>query len=672
MEKRNLKNIAISLLLAFIAPGLQSQSVITKGEAASFYIITGASGSRQVDIAPDGRYLGCGSHIYDIEKDSIWKSEISIDLILSPMHYAGGGKIYKDGKIIEIETRSTSDDEWYGGVTLWAASRNLDTLYSMSYEEQKDPYSGTVRSMAYAYLVDGQTGKIMHRVEPHWPLSEEISNTGWGERVDGASDDGLILVGHSCWPGASFNWSPVFWDLEHDTSFFVGTEEDAVGTLDVVNGDGTIFSGAGKFYFYDRNSQTFTKEEIPLAPGMDEAEVTGISATGLAVMFQSAGATNREGYLYDFHSKELYSITDYVRELYGLESPISYFTPVDISDDGRIICGWSSYLGSDVPYCLVLADRQIFARPRSFSVTQYPGEMEVLMNWQVPVRGQYTLQGYNIYCDSVRINSALIPAEELSYVQAEGLVPDIHDYSIQAVYAEGVSAYSAPVRLLVVEENGCFPVQTIESHVTYNRWVNVYWGLPSSLLQIDGKGVKERSDDAHTVAQDIKKAPLDGFAGSSKTYVNSQLDLAAYMALPTSGYSCGVVIGNYLYAGKYGDGTICVYNLSDMSLADAFSVPDADGIANLVCVDEHLYVATQHDEILVVDMESRTISNRFYLERGMEVMHLCFIPDLDEGRGGFAYGGWNSLLYCDKNGQPIESGVNIDIDGINISGSVFL
>ena len=231
---KKLAAMALALpLLALSGQSQTTQAVITQGERASFYIIVGAGGARSVSISPDGRYLGgafpsdAGAEvpgfIYDFEKDSTWITPTPANFIVSPDHYAGDGYIYRDGQTFKMESLSTSSDDYYSSTSLWAASDGLDTLFSMSYEQVEDPYDGASRQINYAYLVDGTTGKIMQKVEPHWPMSLEESNNSYGERVNACSADGLILAGHSTWPGAGSNWSPVFWDLEHDTSFFTAS-----------------------------------------------------------------------------------------------------------------------------------------------------------------------------------------------------------------------------------------------------------------------------------------------------------------------------------------------------------------------------------------------------------------------------------------------------------------
>ena len=258
-------------------------------------------------------------------------------------------------------------------------------------------------------------------------------------RSNAVNADGTVLVGHSCWPGSGSNWSPVLWDLANDTSFYVGGEEDAFGTLLSVNAAGTIFGSyqTNIVYYYDRENMRVTSETMPFAPGCISGNVRAISDDGLVLVYQSNANYTGQLYAYDTHTKELTPFSTFVEELYGLESPATYGSALYISGTGRMMCGYTTYQGNTVPYCLMLDEHQILPRPRSFSALQQPGSSAVVMNWQAPLQGQYTVLGYNVFCDSVQINAEMIPVGESDYVQVEGIQSGLHEYAVQAVYAEG-------------------------------------------------------------------------------------------------------------------------------------------------------------------------------------------------------------------------------------------
>lgn len=661
----------------------QNFATVTQGEKGKFYILTYAAGVRGGYLSADGMFVGgkAGAdwttnvgYVYDIARDSM-KITTAADVVKSWTVYAGGNTINRDGQIIEIESRhpETSGEMAYASV--WAASAGLDTIVSMAYELQPDPSGERPNGVTInvPYLVDGKTGKILHRVEPHWPLA--VDNVGgFGARVNAANNDATVLVGHSSKPKGA-QWAPVFWDIKNDTSFFVGTDEADYGDLQCTNNDGTLIGGntRGKsvIIHYDRENVTYEIEELPFAPGRSGGMVQGITETGLVLYVQTIGNDigSREAYIYNMNDKTLVSLKDYVRELYGLEMPIQSFTAFSISDDGRKMTGWSFSGGADVPYLIVLDENQIFAKPRQLNVLQPYGEMAVHVSWTAPLRGQYTLKGYNVYCDSVKLNTELIDKTETGFEHTAGVQPGVHAYTVQAVYEEGVSDYCAPMNVLVISGDGCLPVQEIGHHLTYNRGVEVYWGLPSA--QMSQPVQSATYGETVVVVSGGEASGRAVAAPAAKAYKNERLDLVEYKNFGSYSWSSALLIDNRLYASQYDNGIITVFDMNDLTVIETyvFSLPS---ISNMMQVEDKLYLATGQEEMVVVDINTMTISNRLKTKAGVKVRHIAYIPTLNNGKGGFAYGDWTSLQYCDRYGRELTAGVPvIDIKDLLVSGTVY-
>lgn len=680
--------ILFAVLAAFAAEGhaQDGKATVTKGEKATFYIISAAPSAQNCNFSPDGKYLGgdftptsgaaSSGFIYDIEADTTLITAAA-SCILSPDWFAGGYTIFKDGDLMEIESRYTGDahDELYTKAMVWCASNDMTKVVSMGCETDTDPATGLGISPNYPYIVDGSTGKIIERVEPYWPMSSDpaLSNIGFGARANACNHDATILAGHSRMPGASSTWSPVFWDLANDTSFFVGDDQHKTGSIQACNHDGTLLGGSsdGKGPFlvrYDREHMTWTKEDIPVNTGNVSGFIQDISETGLAICIQTGGDGDYKSYLYNLEDQSSILLEDYLRELYGLECPIPCYMTLHFSNDGRMICGWSYSNGSYVPWFVQLEDQQIFARPRFFSATQRSDDFSVQLRWEAPLKGQYTLKGYNVYCDSVQLNTSLISKDSLQFTQSGEVESGIHAYTVQAVYEEGVSDFLEPIDLLVTTQPGCLPVQEIGSEVEYNRHISVYWSLPSARM----------ASTAHSPVYQGKGneyVETSGFKGfsrkirESKGYANTGPDLFRYERLNSTGKSCALVIGQRVFTGHYQNNTVEIYNLEDMQLTGTYTVEGASSVNNMAYHDGQLYIASAREEILVLDPETMEQVNRLKTET--LARHLCYIPDLDGGKGGFAYGDWRSLHFCNRYGQSIEPGVSIDIEGLILSGSAY-
>lgn len=681
--------LTLALMAMFSLMGLaaaQNFATVTQGEKGKFYILTYAAGVRGGYLSADGKFVGgtAGSdwttnvgYVYDIARDSM-KITTAADVVKSWTVYAGNNTINRDGQIIEIETRYpdlTNSEMTHASV--WAASAGLDTIVTMAYELQPDPSGERPNGLTInvPYLVDGKTGKILQRVDPHWPLTADGA-MGFGARVNAANNDATILVGHSSRPGGA-QWAPVFWDLKNDTSFFVGLPEMNAdnGDLNCTNNDGTLIGGntRGKsvIIHYDRENMAYEIENLPVTPGKSGGMVQGITETGLVLYVQTTGNDigSREAYIYNMNDKTVVSLKDYVRELYGLEMPIPSFTAFTISDDGRKITGWSFSGGADVPYLIVLDEDQIFARPRQLNALQPYGEMAVHVSWSAPLRGQYTLKGYNVYCDSVKLNAELIDKTETAFEHTAGVQSGVHAYTVQAVYEEGVSDYCAPMNILVISGDGCLPVQEIGHHLIYNRTAEVYWGLPSAQMS---QPVQSAAYGETVALVSGGEAPGRAVvAPVAKSYKNEHLDLVEYKNFGSYSWSSTLLIDNRLYASQYDNGIITVFDMNDMSVTETYML-SLPSISNMMQVDGKLYLATGQEEIVVVDINTMTISNRLKTKAGVKVRHIAYIPALNNGKGGFAYGDWTSLQYCDQYGRELTAGVPvIDIKDLLISGTVY-
>ena len=678
------------IALAAMMPGkLNAQLSVstTQGEKASFYSLNGTV-TGGTFFSPDGKYVGCKGfytegtsnygYIYDIAEDSLWETEVPAEFIISPDWYAGGARIYKNGEIISLETRSQnpSDHEW-GSASLWAASAGLDSVYSMSYEQEDNPSGGKIW-VNYAYLMDGNTGKIRERIRPHWDMTVEShkENAGHGERVDVVSNNGSILAGHSSDPKAVSNWSPVFWDLANDTSFFVGTVQN--GWLTAMNNDGSVMAGAadGKhvMVYYDRENLTYSVEPIPYAPGKGYATIQDISEDGWVVMSQSISATSgsNDPYLYNYKTGTLVSLFEYAEELYGLEIPTSNFGISSISDDSRMIGGNYASGGAYVGAFILFDENQIFAKARSFEARQVQGRMEVELRWATPLPGQYTLQGYDVYCDSIKLNAELLPATATSFVY-EGAESGIHTYQIKAVYAEGESDYRSSGEVLIIDLDGCLPVQAIGNHLVYNRFAYIYWGAPSAEMASaasapvwDGTLRASFVSDEQAEGRAVDAVP----AFMAKSYRNLKADLRETKAFDRPYSYAAFIEGDRMYVSNWNNQDINVYNLSDMALVESYSFNEQVSQAlNMVKVGNYIYMAGDQNDVLVLDAATMEIAN--YLRTDEPVVYICHVPDLDGGNGGFIMGDWTTLHFTDMRGREIEAPCVVDITGLMISGMAY-
>ncbi|MDE7102514.1 MAG: hypothetical protein K2O37_06925, partial [Bacteroidales bacterium] len=364
-----------------------------------------------------------------------------------------------------------------------AVSGDFKTLFAVYFD-------GGVTDGGYSSLgtlrIDAESGAIIDTLPWVYP---SMHRAGYMNKAFGASQDGKIVVGTSSAPFAFYNTSPVFWDLEANMSYYVGIGEDqdagtTEGSLASCNNDGTLLCGEignGKYnraYIikYDKSARTCERVAVPLWAGSSSSMAAAVSETGMVV-----GSENSGTFLYDMISGEKYEMTEYLRYLYGVDLPadaVPFSTTSQISDNGRVIAGTGNP-GAEVPYVIVLGEHQIPAMARAVNARQIRGTETVTVAWNKPLIGEYTLKGYWIYRDDVKVSPTMLSADALSFTDAN--VPGgVHTYAVQAVYEDDVEAEKAlasPIRVAGLNE--CLPVQEIYSDIVYNRTVNLYWNLPT-------------------------------------------------------------------------------------------------------------------------------------------------------------------------------------------------
>ncbi|MDR2556090.1 MAG: hypothetical protein LBC49_00050, partial [Bacteroidales bacterium] len=589
------KKLFFSCALAFLAiagvavagPATQNGNVnIVHGQRGKYIFFKDAGGMQEVSSSPDMRYIGGGRNnrgfIYDIITDSFFFTENSAKYILSPDLYAGDSKIVKNGQIITLDQVYFGKEDSWKDLGIWATTPNLDKIFVMGYMDAWDYAGNRNRIVNYAFVYNSD-GHVTDTITPVWPMATtgaEYANSGYGERVNASNNDGTILAGHSSYPSGNTNFTAAFWDLQNDTSFGLFRDpenpEDCWGTLETVNNDGSIIIGniGGNTWLirYDRQTKSYTREKLLYSPGMGYSLSSGISETGLILYIQSTSVQapeSRETYLYNIIDGDVVKLDDYCKELYGIEINYPTATGSSISDNGRLITGWTFENAVYYPYAIVLDSIQLYARPRNVIAKQLKGTSNVNITWQLPIKNMHTLTGFDVYRDGQKVNSSLINASTKSY---EDISVDagVHDYSVKALYGDSVSNLSEKASVLVIELSGCLPVQKIESNVIYNRTVQVNWGLPSA--QMSNAAGAATAAVAATAAASSTTAEAASTQGSNnagfspnampqqKGYINSNIDIINLQDMKSYTSWSAIVVGDKLLMGEYDRGGIKIYD----------------------------------------------------------------------------------------------------------------
>lgn len=237
--------------------------------------------------------------------------------------------------------------------------------------------------------------------------------------------------------------------------------------------------------------------------------------------------------------------------------------------------------------------------------------------------------GYNVYRNGVKVNSSLITSQSYNDVlSATGTFA----YTVTSVYKNnGESAESKPVNVEAYEIKDKTAPNAVYADVERNRNISLRWDNPTKEPQV--------------IKADITKRPVTTEEGCPE-YVRSFFGPKSGMAVVTD--------GTYVYTSVYNeDGRIEKYDFDGNKLG-TYKVDGLKGIRNMAYDGEWLYVADNTTNIHRVD--PATMENLEDIAISEYSRHMAYIPSLDEGKGGFEVGDWQTSIYVTKNGSKIGTG----------------
>ena len=670
-----MKKIITAIILgASLMPGCFAQeapaNTVIQGERGEARLLNAAQGITDVRLSRNERYVvhsfvdasASVAMVYDIANDTWTTFEgVAMAEYVDSDNYVTSSYIVRDGQRIDP---AQSGFEY--------ASAGLDTIFG--FVEREDA-TGWYRS----YIYDGQ-GEFIEALPMHWN-DPEVTGSGYGAMALGLSNDGSIVAGRSSAPFAHTNFSPVFWDLANDTSFFVGTTDNADGSLYNTNNDGTIICGdngdEAVVILYDKAAQSMEVRRIQPSLGNTVCFAFSISENGWVLgadQSSSADIFSREPFLYNINSGQRLSLNDYLTELYGLdvESTAPLFSAGSISDDGRIIAGYSYQNTAWIPYVILLDENQIHAKARYLQAVQDRESTNVNLSWTTPVQGQYTLQGFNIYRDSVQVNPELIDASATSYID-NNVEEGIHSYTIEAVYTDGeTSAESDAVNILVVAVGGCVPVQEINADIVYNRTVNLTWGLPSAIMSSQPGAKSARTErGTESLFSHASQAPK---APETKAYQSDTLDYAGMFNTNGIYASAAVQIGNYMYVGQFLSDVIQIFDATSGVLLQEVTVDGLPGMWDMEYHDGYFYCINNNNTVYVIsrngdfDLE---MANSFTTPIS-NISHVAYVENGNGDQDLLMIGSTSSIAFYDPvTTDPVQLDKTFDIDGLIICGSAY-
>ncbi|MEG2336961.1 MAG: fibronectin type III domain-containing protein, partial [Bacteroidales bacterium] len=269
--------------------------------------------------------------------------------------------------------------------------------------------------------------------------------------------------------------------VRNDSLIQIGTTTDDMTMFLNQNGDKALLRDPYAVLGYSaRLWENGQKDllQIPLIKGYINHRGTAMSENGLVLGY----VQKEENFLKrtSIWSKEMGNVflSDYLRELYDLDSLSFLYEGYNISADGKVIvASFLDELDNPHPCIIKIIGEPSLSRPMEFMAKGFFNQPKARLLWEHPIYcGKYPIN-YRVYRNGAKI--AELPISTLSYI--DSLSPNgEQSYTVTAVYDNGESAPSEVKKVNILGANECQPIRFFSHTLDYNRNVNLYWHLPSA------------------------------------------------------------------------------------------------------------------------------------------------------------------------------------------------
>lgn len=237
--------------------------------------------------------------------------------------------------------------------------------------------------------------------------------------------------------------------------------------------------------------------------------------------------------------------------------------------------------------------------------------------------------GYNVYRNNVKVNRDIVSDCFYKETLAQ---PGVYSYAVTTVYNDGgESKMSETCTAEVISIDNRTAPETVRADVERNSMVRLRWNYPV---------------EHNTYPVDLQKTGITCMEGHPE-YINSfRGNYSAEMSVVSD--------GEYVYTTLHNnDGTFHQYTF-DGTFVESFNIDGLEGVLNMAYDGEYFYAVDNGNYIYKLDMKNRQLIEKYSVSE--VARHIAYIPELDNGRGGFEVGDWETSIYVTLKGAKIGSG----------------
>ncbi|MEG1572332.1 MAG: T9SS type A sorting domain-containing protein, partial [Bacteroidales bacterium] len=465
---------------------------------------------------------------------------------------------------------------------------------------------------------------------------------------------------------------------EGDTAVPISSDLRCAGEMFALNYDGSKGVGSlpGGPFLWDKASNDIKYLGF-LRPSHKDGVAVDLSENNTVVGYTfEMMPDSRRAFIWK-EDLGILDLTTYATEVYGLDlEGNELLQAISISADGRTIYGNTL---SWTPFMLVLDGEILPTVPNTVNVDPLAQGKSVEVTWRRPVENGMKHIGYNVYRDESKLNKEMLPKTILQYIDSmptEG----VHCYAVSAVFditdtiLESKLSKSACIQVL---GSNCYAIQTTSSNLKYNQIYTVNWALPTAYLSKDTSSntmrvntQKEKRSDAQIKKIQSKELPNQDLAlAPQRSYKETPDTVKGYdfverMKLETLGEASVAALGEYIYAASWDAAGIYKYDLHG-NYIEMFA-PSCGMLDEITTDGTYLYGVNSTNSIYKIDVNQKEVIDTILVDQ--EPTHICYIPSLDNNKGGFEYGDATDGFLCTQTGAFIDTAFS---NALAVSGTVY-
>lgn len=242
--------------------------------------------------------------------------------------------------------------------------------------------------------------------------------------------------------------------------------------------------------------------------------------------------------------------------------------------------------------------------------------------------GEQAPAGYHIYRNGTRVTAAAVTARSYTDWVTR---PGMYTYQVSSVFpGAGESGLSHAVPAEIIEIGTPVAPSLLKAEVELNRTVRLRWNYPL--------------ESGNSFPVDLTRLPVTceenhpEFVNLFRGHVPGEMAVASD--------------GTFIYTSVFkANGTINKYTLEG-EFIESFDVnSNLSGIRNLAYDGTDFYASDCNSFIYKVDLKNKRLDDTLSISE--IARHLTYIPDLDEGRGGFEVGDWETGIYVNRKGAKL-------------------